>query len=340
MSEKEKARNTHIDYARSHENEYLVQKDLKQLYREEFDEALSTYNVKQKRSDRKIDDYYKHIEWFQGFEMRNPNLKVYNAVIHNDEASPHMHLNFVPVASGYKRGLEKQVSFDRAIIQQDDTLNKERPFDDWREKEVQVKSAELDQHMERIQTTKNELPAIKQIDSRKHVKGVLGSYLKITDKRVELALDDYDNLVKMGRQNVKLRNENRTLSSQSQEVAQKEWEAGRWLANVNERERTLNAREETLTEREKTLNERQKQVETMYAYQSDLNKVLECVESENKALKAENGVLRSSVQKLYPKVEDLLKRLRGAFESLTGVVKAIGILKYSKTDYKANLTKK
>ncbi|MBL1992446.1 plasmid recombination protein, partial [Klebsiella pneumoniae] len=144
----------------------------KELYQEEFGEVLENYNAKQKRNDRKIDDYYKHIqfgkktalqqemiiqvgdlnnfisnadyekaneillEWFKDFEKRNPNLKVYNAVIHNDEASPHMHLNFVPVASGYKRGLEKQVSFDRAITQQDPTLDKTRPFDDWREKEV------------------------------------------------------------------------------------------------------------------------------------------------------------------------------------------------------------
>src|SRR5699024_12578997 len=76
-------------------------------------------------------------EWFHDFEKRNPNLKVYNAVIHNDEASPHMHLNFVPVASGYKRGLEMQVAFDRAIIQQDSTLNKTRQCVDWREEEVQ-----------------------------------------------------------------------------------------------------------------------------------------------------------------------------------------------------------
>src|SRR5699024_3700952 len=82
-------------------------------------------------------------EWFHDFEKRNPNLKVYNAVIHNDEASPHMHLNFVPVASGYKRGLEKQVAFDRAIIQQDSTLNKTRPFEDWREKEVQLLEQKL-----------------------------------------------------------------------------------------------------------------------------------------------------------------------------------------------------
>ncbi len=41
------------------------------------------------------------LDWFEDFEKRNPNLKVYNAAIHNDEASPHVHLNFVPVASGY-----------------------------------------------------------------------------------------------------------------------------------------------------------------------------------------------------------------------------------------------
>ena len=62
MSEKEKERNSHIDYSRSDENKYLVQKDLKELYREEFGEVLENYNAKQKRNDRKIDDYYKHIQ--------------------------------------------------------------------------------------------------------------------------------------------------------------------------------------------------------------------------------------------------------------------------------------
>ena len=174
FTEKQKQKNSHIDYSKSSENKFLVQKDLKELYEQEFSEVLQKYNDKQKRNDRKIENYYEHIkdskktalqqemiiqvgdkddfnsqenfeianevleEWFSDFEKRNPNLKVYNAVIHNDEASPHLHLNFVPVASDYKRGLEKQVSFDRAIIQQDKTLNKQRPFNDWREKEVDL----------------------------------------------------------------------------------------------------------------------------------------------------------------------------------------------------------
>ncbi len=174
FTEKQKQKNPHIDYLKSGENKFLVHKDLKELYEQEFSEVLQKYNDKQKRNDRKIENYYEHIkdskktalqqemiiqvgdkddfnspenfeianevleEWFFDFEKRNPNLKVYNAIIHNDEASPHLHLNFVPVAGDYKRGLEKQVSFDRAIIQQDKTLNKQRPFNDWREKEVDL----------------------------------------------------------------------------------------------------------------------------------------------------------------------------------------------------------
>jgi len=173
FNDKEKEQNSHIDFSRSNSNQYLVQKSLKELYKLEFGQAQADYNEKQNRNDRKIKNYYEQIKaskktslqqemilqvgdssqfqnnpenqrmandvlkkWFDTFQERNPNLKIYNAVIHNDEASPHMHLNFVPVATGYKRGMEKQVSFDKAILGQDKTLNKERPFDDWRNHEV------------------------------------------------------------------------------------------------------------------------------------------------------------------------------------------------------------
>ena len=173
FNDKEKEQNSHIDFSRSGENIYLVERSLKELYKQEFGQAQADYNAKQKRADRQIKNYYDQVkqskktslqqemilqvggnadfqenpenqklanevlkEWYDQFEERNPNLKVYNAVIHNDEASPHMHLNFVPVATGYKRGMEKQVSFDKAILGQDKTLNKERPFEDWRNREV------------------------------------------------------------------------------------------------------------------------------------------------------------------------------------------------------------
>lgn len=62
ISEKEKERNSQIDYSKSDENNYLVQKDLKELYQEESGEVSENYKAKQKRNDRKIDDYYKHIQ--------------------------------------------------------------------------------------------------------------------------------------------------------------------------------------------------------------------------------------------------------------------------------------
>ncbi|MCU5020811.1 plasmid recombination protein [Bacillus paranthracis] len=224
MSEKEKEQNSHIDYSRSDENKYLVQKDLKKLYREEFGEVLENYNAKQKRNDRKIDDYYKHIqsskktslqqemiiqvgdkddfsskqdfekaneileEWLLGFEKRNPNLKIYNAVIHNDEASPHMHLNFVPVASGYKRGLEKQVSFDRAITQQDPKLDKTRPFDDWREKEVKILEEMLKERgIERKLVGSNNYKDVNEYKEKKDLeKEILSLENQLFEKKNEL----------------------------------------------------------------------------------------------------------------------------------------------------------
>lgn len=143
-----------IDVSKSSENIILVDKDIKQAYQEIFGEALEKYNRKQKRADRRIMDYYEHIkkskngeklfyedvvQWgdkddFQNpqtrenakdalvkyvkdFEKRNTNLKLIGAYIHMDEASPHLHLDYIPVAQGYSRGLETRNSLDKAMKQ-------------------------------------------------------------------------------------------------------------------------------------------------------------------------------------------------------------------------------
>lgn len=225
MSEKEREKNSHIDTTKSDENKYLIQKDLKELYQEEFGLVLEKYNTKQKRKDRKIDDYFEHIKaskktalqqemivqigdkddfikspnykeyandilekWVEGFEKRNPQLKVYNAVIHNDEASPHLHINFVPVAEDYKRGLEKQVSFDRAIIQQDSKLDKTRPFDDWREKEVNELEKSLSEFgLKRKIVGKNEFKDVNEYKEKKDLQREIGQLNKeISSKKNEL----------------------------------------------------------------------------------------------------------------------------------------------------------
>lgn len=143
-----------VDRNRTQNNIIYVRRDLREVYHELFDEALAEYNAKQNRADRQIPDYYEHIrngkkeklfqeiivmfgnsdncgvgsenwetavklldEYMREFEMRNPNLKVFNAVMHLDEATPHLHIDFVPVCYGQKQGLSTRVSMKRAIQQ-------------------------------------------------------------------------------------------------------------------------------------------------------------------------------------------------------------------------------
>ena len=135
-----------------------LMKDVKRVYQEEFEEALKEYNAKQTREDRKIEDYFSHVSekqqdmaveiifqvgdkefWEKQKIPRNnveyvyedildylqqylPNFVVANAVVHYDEASPHMHVVGVPVGRGFKRGLETKVS-KRSVFTQE-TLSK------------------------------------------------------------------------------------------------------------------------------------------------------------------------------------------------------------------------
>ena len=126
--------------------------NLKDVYHELFDEALARYNEKQTRSDRRIDDYYERIrsgkqekpfheiilqigdkdnmgaktengqlaakvldKYMQDFPRRNPTLRVFSAYLHMDEASPHLHIDFVPNTTGSKRGLDTRVSLKQAL---------------------------------------------------------------------------------------------------------------------------------------------------------------------------------------------------------------------------------
>ena len=141
-----------IESERSYLNVEYCNEDVKDVYHELFDEALVRYNEKQTRSDRKIDDYYDKIcfgkqekpfheiilqigdkdnmgattengqlaakvldEYMRDFQRRNPTLRVFSAYLHMDEATPHLHIDFVPYTTGSKRGLDTRVSLKQAL---------------------------------------------------------------------------------------------------------------------------------------------------------------------------------------------------------------------------------
>ena len=149
-SRKFHAKNT--DPKRSYWNVEYCNKNIQEVYHELFDEALERYNAKQKRKDRKIEDYYEKIrfgkqekpfheiilqignkndmgaetpdgqiaarildEYMKDFQERNPTLRVFSAHLHMDEATPHLHIDFVPYTTGSKRGLDTRVSLKQAL---------------------------------------------------------------------------------------------------------------------------------------------------------------------------------------------------------------------------------
>ena len=149
-SRKFHAKNT--DPERSCLNVEYCNENVKDVYHELFDEALTRYNEKQTRSDRRIDDYYEKIrsgkqekpfyeiilqigdkdnmgaktengqlaakvldKYMWDFQRRNPTLRVFSAYLHMDEATPHLHIDFVPYTTGSKRGLDTRVSLKQAL---------------------------------------------------------------------------------------------------------------------------------------------------------------------------------------------------------------------------------
>lgn len=144
---------SNVNASRTEQNIVWKDETTAHAYHRIFDDAVSEYNAKQKRKDRQIKDYRTHIlnskngekefyedvlqwgkqedfiehpewreiakecllEYIEGFEERNPGLELIGAYIHMDEASPHMHFDYIPVATGYKTGVQKRNSLDRAM---------------------------------------------------------------------------------------------------------------------------------------------------------------------------------------------------------------------------------
>ena len=76
-------------------------------------------------------------EFAKTFQARNPHLRVFNMVLHMDEATPHLHVDFVPVATEQTRGLSTRVSMKQALKQQGFTGlgRKQTEWKAWMERE-------------------------------------------------------------------------------------------------------------------------------------------------------------------------------------------------------------
>lgn len=155
-----------VDPTRTAFNKILIDKDIRQVYKEVFGEALAEYNANQvakKHPERQKKDYYSSIchdkktepfreavvqignkdkqiprwesneilqKFLKKFQENNPQLVVVGAYIHNDEATPHMHIDYVPVAT-YSKGLKTRVSNDKTLNQMG-----YKTWNDWKDSQM------------------------------------------------------------------------------------------------------------------------------------------------------------------------------------------------------------
>ena len=144
-----------VDPTRTHLNIEYCYTPIEEAYHQLFNAALAEFNAKQKRKDRCIENYYEKIrdgkqektfyevifqvgnredmsaegenaelaktildKFYRSFLERNPQLHVYSAHLHMDEATPHLHIDFIPFTTGSKRGLSTRVSLKQALADQ------------------------------------------------------------------------------------------------------------------------------------------------------------------------------------------------------------------------------
>lgn len=141
-------RPSNVDHSRTPDNITLARDNIQDAYRRLFDESVIKYNENQKRNDRKIKNYFDKIyrskkekpfyefivqvgnqndqpnqkkceaileDFHKMMQKDYPNMAIFNSVIHVDESTPHLHLDFIPIGEGYKKGLEKRVSMQKAL---------------------------------------------------------------------------------------------------------------------------------------------------------------------------------------------------------------------------------
>lgn len=323
-----------IDRARTGDNITYCHEDLKQVYQELFGAALERYNDKQKRSDRKINDYYEHIrtgkqeklfhevifqignvkdtavgtdeakqaqavldEFMKGFGERNPQLRVFSAHLHMDEATPHLHIDFVPFTTGSKRGLDTRVSMKKALAAQgfEGGTRGATELNQWINAEKEVLAQVMERHgieWEQLGTHNDHLSVLdfKKQERQAEITELEQSLSRLQKKQLDIAVVE-----KIEAKNVPLsskvmidREDYQTLMTAAQKYIVQEKKTSRL-------ERLLKAAEKTIADLKAKLAE---VVQELDGYRSTRGQLQSFrLEKENKDLKQKNSLYRNIIEK-------------------------------------------
>lgn len=323
-------------------------------------------------------------EYMRGFEQRNQNIYVFNAVLHLDEATPYLHIDWIPIARDYKNGMQIRNSLDKALKQQgiDGTGGKKgNSTQNWQEQErgslISITERYGWQYEASLDTDRGNLTVdqykamVEEVDNRVNAlpDQIEKKIVPLSKGKVMVSASDLEAL----EQRAKLTQTLDTVTEHLRDYrVEKQMEVAIYVSDKKqeaelEAQKLLEAIKKKKAEVEKDATAAfsmkqnlgrdlaearniKQQYEKLYETQRGLNDAYKDVVAENTRLKVENGSLRAEIVKriqeavepLKTEIEALKSRLRGAYESLTDIVKAVGMVKYDDRDgFKVgSLTKK
>lgn len=362
-----------VDKERSKYNVEFCHLDIKKVYHELFDEALERYNAKQKRSDRKIDNYYEKvrqskqeklfhevilqignkddmnakseegqlakdilIQFMEDFQKRNPNLYVFSAHLHMDEETPHIHIDFVPYIRNSERGIDTRVSLKGALAEQGfkGGTRSATEWNQWMESEKQ----ELSKVAERYGVRWKQLGTHnKHLSVLEFEKQERGKEVEKLEKEVSSNKEELSHIIY---QQVLAENEMEKIKLENEAVRQETTELS--AANDLLREQTdgLIENREKLMSDNKALEQQQKKLQQDIEKMADSKVILErnihAYDEEAKWQLPEPAALMSAKTYREKNAMPLVERLKEIVKSLT--IKCVNLMEQIK-QLKAKVTK-
>ncbi|HDR7483091.1 TPA: plasmid recombination protein [Bacillus toyonensis] len=354
--------NPGIDPSRLEENIYFVQKNIRSVYKDVFQEAVNKYNEKQKRNDRKIKDYYDKIkkdtktheqrelvvavgegkddpkyreakkealkQYAEAFQGRNQNLAVYNMVLHDDEANPHLHINYVPNFES-SRGLTRRVGMDRALQQQG----------------VQGKGTELIANWRQLETAYIESLAKEQVPNFERANVGSHKYMKVRQyKEYAEAVSNIENQIteiskRLPDSKITLKPKKKEIKTEVKpkligkpEIIEKE--TGNYVFSPKQLEKIeelITAAVTVKTDYERLQNtdlvkenkELNRQVDSLHDSLKESQKINLKLKEENRKLNTEIGSLKTHIKDLKENIRVLYQQTKKAFEEKFKVFRGI-----------------
>lgn len=329
-----------IDADRTQFNKSFYDQPIKQVYHNLFDEALERYNSKQARTDRRIDNYYEKIrtskqeklfyevilqignkddmaaisedgriaakvlnEYMADFQNRNPNLHVFSAHLHMDEATPHLHIDFVPFTTGSKRGLDTRVSLKKALEAQGFSggTRGDTEWSQWVKSEKEWLAQVMERHdieWEQLGTHGEHLSVLnfKKTQRSKEVNAIEKTLSKLQQKQADVqALDAIEAKPVPFSSKISLSQENyKTLTTAAKKYVVQEKKERRLQKLLDVAEKTISNLKAKISELTATISSLTKELDEYRSIRGQLNQGK--LKQENAELRQQNGVFKTIIE--------------------------------------------